>query len=536
MADRYPASSRPMSSPSRSRRSTLRIALIAIAGAMSLLAAADAVAQIRVGPGNPAGPLANDPIISRPTTIGPIGNGPIGRLGPRLPPPEIDMPGNIRPYGPVVIDNLDDYRRRIGAVRRGTVRIRPTRQIAQSQQTVARGGFNAPPPGETRFVPNEVLLNIAPSAANATLNALARLHHLTRLESSDLALTRRRLLRWRINDGRPVAVVIRALQADPRVVGAVLGAQPNYLYALQEDAAAAKPDPAPAQTDSAQYALAKLHLTEAHAIAKGENVVIAVIDTPIDATHPELAGVITATFDATGAADKPLPHGTGMASAIAAHGKLIGSAPNVKLISVAAFGRVRTQGTTFNIVKGLDWAANANANIINMSFAGPADPELAAMLASARAKGLVLIAAAGNAGPTSPPLYPAADPNVIAVTATDIDDRLFERANRGAYIAVAAPGVNILVAAPDGGYQTTSGTSVAAAEVSGIAALMIERNRKLDPASVRRVLMSTAHDLGPAGPDDQFGAGLTDALGALTALDAKPASLPQVSGPPTPAP
>ena len=105
---------------------------------------------------------------------------------------------------------------------------------------------------------------------------------------------------------------------------------------------------------------------------------------------------------------------------------------------------------------------------------------------------MVLIAAAGNAGPRSPPLYPAADPNVIAVTATDIDDALFSGANRGSHIAVAAPGVDVLVPGPAATYQFTTGTSVASAEVSGVAALLIERNPKLTPADVRRILTRTA--------------------------------------------
>ena len=109
----------------------------------------------------------------------------------------------------------------------------------------------------------------------------------------------------------------------------------------------------------------------------------------------------------------------------------------------------------------------------------------------------MLIAAAGNAGPNSPPLFPAADPNVIAVTATNADDALFRGANRGNYIAVAAPGVEIYAPAPDGTYQFTTGTSVAAAEVSGVAALLIERNPSLTPAEVRKILMDTAKDLDP---------------------------------------
>ena len=127
------------------------------------------------------------------------------------------------------------------------------------------------------------------------------------------------------------------------------------------------------------------------------------------------------------------------------------------------------------------------------------------------------MAAAGNAGPKSPPLYPAADPNVIAVTATDADDRLFPQSNRGRYIAIAAPGAQILVAIPDDKYEVSSGTSYAAAEVSGIVALMLERKGDLTPDKVRDILLATAKDLGPKGRDIMFGAGLADAYGALMA-------------------
>ena len=156
-----------------------------------------------------------------------------------------------------------------------------------------------------------------------------------------------------------------------------------------------------------------------------------------------------------------------------------------------------------------------------MSFAGPSDPLMARAMASARQKGAILIAAAGNAGPKSPPLYPAADPNVIAVTATDADDHLFPMANRGAYVAVAAPGVDILVPVPGGSYQVSSGTSFAAAYVSGVVALILERRPRLLPDAAKRILLSTAKDLGPKGRDDQFGAGLIDAYQAIMSLEPK---------------
>ncbi len=120
-----------------------------------------------------------------------------------------------------------------------------------------------------------------------------------------------------------------------------------------------------------------------------------------------------------------------------------------------------------------------------MSFAGPQDRLLARALEGAAKKGIVLIAAAGNAGPKSPPFYPAADPNVIAVWATDSSDKLFAASNRGAHVAVSAPGVDVLVPAPDEKYQVTSGTSFAAAYVSGLAALIVERSPDISPAAVR---------------------------------------------------
>jgi subtilisin family serine protease len=156
-----------------------------------------------------------------------------------------------------------------------------------------------------------------------------------------------------------------------------------------------------------------------------------------------------------------------------------------------------------------------------MSFAGPYDPMLALAMKNAREKGIVLIAAAGNAGPTSPPLYPAADPNVIAVTATDENDQLFSGANQGPQIAVAAPGVNILEPSPNNAYQLTTGTSVATAHVSGVAALLIGRNPALDPAAVHEILTASAKNPQADGRDDKYGFGVIDPTQALVDLDAR---------------
>jgi subtilisin family serine protease len=115
---------------------------------------------------------------------------------------------------------------------------------------------------------------------------------------------------------------------------------------------------------------------------------------------------------------------------------------------------------------------------------------------------------------------------VIAVSATDVDDRLFAASNRGSHIAVAAPGVDIFLPAPNGKYQMTSGTSFSAAYVSGLVALILERNPSLKPADVRAILTTSARDLGAPGRDDLFGAGEADAYSAVQAVPEVAASAP----------
>ena len=369
--------------------------------------------------------------------------------------------------------------------------------------------IDIPPRGVTAFVPDEVLLEVESGTPSQYLNVVARRLQLTLLETQSFTLTGRTLQRWHIDGRNSVRATLRGLSPFSRITVA----QPNFLYVFGQ----AQP---PAQSDAgAQYVVPKLHLLEAHKITNGDDVLVAVIDSKIDGGHPDLAGVIADQYDALGTPAAPAHmHGTGMAGAIAAHSKLIGVAPKVKLLAVRAFSGTAegAQGTTFNILKGLDWAASKNARIVNMSFAGPADPMFRDMLAKAHARGIVLIAAVGNAGPRSPPLYPAADRDVIGVTATDADDKLLPQANRGPQVAVAAPGVQIVEPAPDAGYQLTTGTSVAAAHASGVAALLLARDPKLTPNQVRSLLIKSARAI--PGNKRDVGAGVIDALGAVDAV------------------
>ena len=376
----------------------------------------------------------------------------------------------------------------------------------------ARGRhIDIPPRGVTSFV-REVLLEFKAGTSAQYIAELARALQLTLLARQSFTLTGRTLQRWRIDGRNSVRTTLRGLLP----FGRITAAQPNFFYRFgQAQPPAAAGSASQSEPSAAQYVVPKLHLVEAHRITNGDDVLVAVIDSKIDASHPDLAGVIADQYDALGTSSPAHMHGTGMAGAIAAHSKLIGVAPKVKLLAVRAFSgdKDSAQGTTFNILKGLDWAASKNARIVNMSFAGPADPMFRDMLAKAHGRGIVLIAAVGNAGPRSPPLYPAADPDVIGVTATDAEDKLLPEANRGPQGAVAAPGVQVLEPAPDGGYQITTGTSVAAAHASGVAALLLARDPKLTPDEVRRDLIGSARAIPGAKRD--VGAGVIDALAAV---------------------
>lgn len=378
------------------------------------------------------------------------------------------------------------------------------------QQRTGQGrNFKLPPQGETRFVGNEILLEFGPRATAQMRNALMTTLQLTELETQTFALTGRRLSRMRIDSSQSARTTLgRIAQNYPGVSGGWL----NMVYVGAQTQAPSFQTPSAGST---QYVVNKLHLLEAHRITGGDDVLVAVIDSKIDTQHPDLSGVVAEEYDVVGTPASAHSHGTAMAGAIAARSKLVGVAPKVKLLAVRAFSGSgeSAESTTFNILKSVDWAASKNARIINMSFAGPADDLLREMLAKANARGIVLIAAVGNAGPRSPPLYPAADPGVIGVTATDVDDKLMPQANRGAQVAVAAPGVEILAVAPDGKYQVTSGTSIAAAHASGVAALLLASKSNLTPAQVRASLIRAATRI--PGKRNEVGAGVIDALAVI---------------------
>jgi len=485
-----------------------RLAWLAVIPAVLMGDAAQSASVLSVGPRLP--PNMGPPPSMSPPSIGP--RGPVlNTVGPRFDPTFRGTPGGA---GFSATGSGNDtgasagnrYKRRhiSGGGGGGIKRLMAARR--------APGGV--PPVNELHYLPGEVVFEAAGTPSDRQITALFNRLRLSRLDTRRIELLDTTFYRARILDGSSVPAKIRALKAER----AVRSVQPNHIFTFAQSAQAATG--APTAADAAQYALAKLRLGEAHGVARGDKVLVAVIDSGIDQSHPALTGVIEKSFDALNSTEGPHSHGTAIAGIIAGHTRLTGAAPAVHILAARAFSA--TQGSTISILASIDWAAGQGARVINMSFTGPSDPALGRILAAARQKGAVLVAAAGNAGPKSSPLWPAADPNVIAVTATDYDDRLFAMANRGSHVAIAAPGVDILVATPGESYKMESGTSFAAAFVSGVAALVLERKPQAGPDAVKKVLLSTARDLGPKGRDDQFGAGLMDAYQAVSTVD-KPA-------------
>jgi subtilisin family serine protease len=355
--------------------------------------------------------------------------------------------------------------------------------------------------------PREILVLVDAARASEIAARLASQYDVTADPRVTIPLLDGALVRLRLPANRALEPLLASLSTDPDVELA----QPNYDYGVSK--ATASPQSVP------QYADETIRLDEAHRLARGNGVLVAVIDTAIEAAHPELAGAIAGVFDAVGEGPPaPEPHGTQIAGILAAHAELNGVAPEAKLLSVRAFRsgkRSPAQSTSLQLLKGIDWAYEAGARVMNMSFTGPLDPLLERMVKAAADKGVIFIAAAGNNGPKGAPLYPAAYPQVIAVTATDDKDRLYGKANRGDYISIAAPGVDIIAPVLKGRYELASGTSMAAAYVSGVVALLIERDGKLDWSKARDILSSSARKPYGANGQDAFGAGILDAAGAL---------------------
>lgn len=317
------------------------------------------------------------------------------------------------------------------------------------------------------------------------------------------------LVEFKVPSGQSIQHATRLLLADNRF----LGAHPNYLFEIQQS----QSTPSSPLMDL-QYAPKRMAISRAHQLSRGENVTVAVIDTGVDLSHGEFAADSFVSFDAVGSpGGETEPHGTAMAGVISANGNMIGMAPNAKMLAVRAFAQAedgRFLSDSYTIARAINWAVINGADILNMSFAGPADPLILKLMDELGNRNILSVAAAGNNGIGAPAAYPAAHPATIAVTATDAEDALYTNANRGIYVTVAAPGVDVIAPAPGNTYNLVSGTSVATAHMTGVIALMLSQRRDLKPTELIAMLSSSAEDFGKPGLDPEFGYGLVDAFKA----------------------
>ena len=240
---------------------------------------------------------------------------------------------------------------------------------------------------------------------------------------------------------------------------------------------------------------------------------IGMIDTGVDAGHPSLAGarITQADFHDKGRRRARFDHGTAVASLLVGRGDVTGPlAPGAEIFAADVFHRegADVSASAVGVVRGLDWVVRQGARVVNLSLMGSQNALLAEAVAAAARRGVILVAAAGNNGPNAKPAYPAALPQVIAVSAVDKRGRAYDRANRGDFVEFTGPGVEIWAAGPRNGAAYWTGTSFSAPFVAAAVAQAMGQARIRDVEAARKLLIANAKDLGPKGRDPVFGWGL----------------------------
>ncbi|MEV4755771.1 type VII secretion-associated serine protease mycosin [Micromonospora sp. NPDC049559] len=277
-----------------------------------------------------------------------------------------------------------------------------------------------------------------------------------------------------------------------------------------------------------QWQLGELNAASAWRVSTGKGVTVAVIDSGVDGSHPDLAGQVLPGLDlvqpsdANGQSD-PVGHGTTVAALIAGRDDdsqgVVGLAPDAKILPVRVLDAENRYDDAMIVAKGVRWAVDNGARVINLSLGGTGDsPALAAALDYAFARDVVVVACTGNLSPSSPNTrvwYPAREPGVIAVAGLERDtDSLWSGSITGPETVLSAPATNLHGARP-GGFWRVQGTSFAAPLVAATAALVRSHWPTMSAGDVVNRLIRTARDLGPAGRDDRFGFGLVNPVAAL---------------------
>ncbi|MFI1579477.1 type VII secretion-associated serine protease mycosin [Embleya sp. NPDC020630] len=285
----------------------------------------------------------------------------------------------------------------------------------------------------------------------------------------------------------------------------------------------------PARADSLraqQWYLDTWKIDEAWKISRGNGITVAVIDSGVDATHPDLVGQVLPSLSTAGDANG---HGTGMASLIAGHGRagggqgIYGVAPGAKILPFRALDGLVGRQDTNSVAEGIRLAADSDAKIISISLAGGNNvPTEGEAVAYALSKGKLVVAGAGNTPDSrdNVPVYPATRPGVLAVSAVDREGKPAKNSVRGSWVALAAPGADIPRACvTETRYCLGTGSSDATALTSGVAALVWSVHPDWTANQVIRRLIDTANRPTEPVPSDTFGYGAVSPRKALAATD-----------------
>lgn len=264
--------------------------------------------------------------------------------------------------------------------------------------------------------------------------------------------------------------------------------------------------------------------------SRGRGIKVAVLDTGIAGTHPDLAANYKGGVSFVPTETSPVDfhsHGTHCAGTIAAALNGVGVV-GVALAAYLYAVKVLPSSGPGNwswLISGINWSITNGMKILSMSLGGAAAPTaVGTMCQLAWDRGLLLVAAAGNSGPGANTVgFPALYPNVIAVSAIDSSNVIAPFSSRGPKVELCAPGVNVLSTIPGGGYGTKSGTSMACPHVAGVAALAWGSHRYQTNVVIRRLLAWSSDNLGPAGRDPLYGFGRVDAEQAAFELTVPPA-------------
>jgi len=357
-----------------------------------------------------------------------------------------------------------------------------------------------------RYVKDEVLLKFHLGVSKQEIQEILKNHNL--VEVSEGTLSKIGYIKVRIPDGRDVVSVIKEIRKEYKLKIP----EPNYISNVLTVS-----DP----LFSYQWYIPDINFDKAWEKAKSKDTIkVAVIDSGVDAAHPDLKGKISDGFnfvnDDTDASDDH-GHGTFVAGIIAATANDIGIKglyDHAQIIPVKVIDE-NGLGTYEDVAEGILYAADNGVKVINLSIGGYGYSfMLQEAVDYALEKGCIVVAAGGNDG-IEQEIYPAAYPDVIGVSALGYDGEIWPDSNSGRHIDVSAPGVNIISTGLGRSYVYASGTSASASMVSALATMLVSEKPDLSSSLIERLIIQSAKDLGEKGWDKVYGRGEIDAHGAL---------------------